>query len=62
MVVLVEDGTAYAWGCNDRGRLGDGTTDDQLSPKRIAGLDEMAEAEDRCPSQAIEILRQDLTK
>ena len=32
------DGTIWAWGRNDWGYLGDGTTEDRLSPTRIAGV------------------------
>lgn len=35
-LVLTDDGTAYAWGLNLEGRLGDGTTDDRLLPVVVA--------------------------
>jgi alpha-tubulin suppressor-like RCC1 family protein len=37
-LALLDDGTLWTWGCNDHGELGGGTTDDQLSPERVAGL------------------------
>jgi alpha-tubulin suppressor-like RCC1 family protein len=33
----VSDGTAYCWGENERGQVGDGTTRDRLVPKAVAG-------------------------
>lgn len=35
-LVLTDDGTAYAWGLNLEGRLGDGTTEDRLLPVAVA--------------------------
>lgn len=32
------DGTAYCWGANGRGQLGDGTTSGRLLPVRVAGV------------------------
>ena len=32
------DGTVWAWGWNDGGQLGDGTTTDRLSPVRVSGV------------------------
>jgi alpha-tubulin suppressor-like RCC1 family protein len=32
------DGTVSAWGFNDRGQLGDGTTEDRLAPQAVPGL------------------------
>jgi alpha-tubulin suppressor-like RCC1 family protein len=32
------DGTVWAWGRNDRGQLGDGTTTDRHSPVQVSGL------------------------
>ena len=34
---LLDDGYVWAWGSNGQGQLGDGTTDDRLSPVRIDG-------------------------
>ena len=36
--VLLEDGTVKAWGFNNNGQLGDGTTGDKLVPTLIPGL------------------------
>jgi alpha-tubulin suppressor-like RCC1 family protein len=32
-----QNGTAWAWGCNNFGRLGDNTTTDKLSPVSVVG-------------------------
>jgi len=37
-LALLADGSAWAWGCNDHGELGDGTTETRLTPVRL-GLD-----------------------
>jgi len=37
-LALKNDGTVWAWGYNDSGRLGDGTTTDRHSPTLINGL------------------------
>ena len=34
---MLVDGSVWAWGWNDHGQLGDGTTTDRLSPVRIEG-------------------------
>jgi alpha-tubulin suppressor-like RCC1 family protein len=34
---LTPDNVAYCWGANDRGQLGDGTTDDHSEPTAVAG-------------------------
>src|SRR5688572_11533703 len=33
---LTENGTAYCWGLNDKGQLGDGTTSTSLKPMKVA--------------------------
>ena len=37
-VSLKSDGTAWAWGYNQRGQLGDGTTVDRSTPIHVSGL------------------------
>ena len=37
-LALKNDGTVWAWGYNDSGRLGDGTTADRHSPVQVGGL------------------------
>lgn len=37
-IVLKRDGSVWAWGKNQYGQLGDGTTEDSFTPKRILGL------------------------
>jgi len=37
-LVLMNDGTVWAWGWNNFGQLGDGTTEDRLTPTRVIGL------------------------
>ncbi|MDR1564769.1 MAG: hypothetical protein LBS74_07415 [Oscillospiraceae bacterium] len=37
-IALMEDGTVWAWGQNDFGQLGDGTTTNRLSPVQVSGL------------------------
>ncbi len=36
--VLAADGTVWAWGSNERGQLGDGTTERRLTPVQVSGL------------------------
>lgn len=36
---ICDDGTLWAWGRNDAGQLGDGTTSNRTSPVRVEGLD-----------------------
>jgi len=38
-LALLEDGTVRAWGANERGQLGDGTTLDRPSPVVVTGLE-----------------------
>jgi alpha-tubulin suppressor-like RCC1 family protein len=38
-VALLRDGTVRAWGFNDHGQLGDGTTENRLTPAGIKGLE-----------------------
>ncbi len=38
-LALGPDGRVWAWGRNDHGQLGDGTTTDRLSPVAVTGLD-----------------------
>ncbi len=37
-VALKSDNTVWAWGCNDDGQLGDGTTTSRLTPAQVSGL------------------------
>lgn len=37
-VALHDDGTVFAWGRNDRGQLGDGTTNDRSTPVEITSI------------------------
>lgn len=39
--VLLDDGTVWAWGWNDRGQLGDGSTNDSSAPRQVQGLVEV---------------------
>jgi alpha-tubulin suppressor-like RCC1 family protein len=38
-LALKDDGTVWAWGFNDVGQLGDGTSTDTSTPVRVSGLD-----------------------
>ncbi len=40
-LALCSDGTVWAWGSNDMGQLGDGTTNDRTWPGRVANLDKV---------------------
>lgn len=37
-IALRADGTVWAWGCNDHGELGDGTTESRNVPTQVTGL------------------------
>ena len=41
-MALLRDGTVLAWGCNDHGQLGDGTTGGRLVPGPVPGLSGIA--------------------
>ncbi len=41
-VALKNDGTVWAWGVNDAGQLGDGTTTNRTSPVQVSGLTDVA--------------------
>jgi alpha-tubulin suppressor-like RCC1 family protein len=40
-VALRSDGTVWAWGKNDYGQVGDGTTTDRNAPVQVTGLDQV---------------------
>jgi len=40
-MVLLNDGTVVSWGLNNDGQLGDGTTDDRLTPAPVLGLSDV---------------------
>ena len=37
-LAMKSDGTVWAWGWNDYGQLGDGTTTDRTTPVQVIGL------------------------
>jgi alpha-tubulin suppressor-like RCC1 family protein len=37
-LALRKDGTVWAWGGNDKGQLGDGTTTGRATPVQVSGL------------------------
>jgi alpha-tubulin suppressor-like RCC1 family protein len=37
-LALLEDGTVWSWGCNDKGELGNGTTDRRVVAEPVPGL------------------------
>ena len=40
-LAVAADGTVWAWGWNDHGQLGDGTTTDRWTPVQVQGLPDM---------------------
>jgi alpha-tubulin suppressor-like RCC1 family protein len=40
-LALRRDGTVWAWGHNEQGQLGDGTTTDRSTPVQAQGLPDM---------------------
>jgi alpha-tubulin suppressor-like RCC1 family protein len=40
-IALRNDGTVWAWGCNDFGQLGDGTTAERYLPVQVSGLSDI---------------------
>ncbi|MGW5424077.1 RCC1 domain-containing protein [Streptomyces sp. NPDC003943] len=47
-VALREDGTVWTWGRNHEGQLGDGTTDDRATPRRVPGLENIVAVRAGC--------------
>lgn len=43
MCVIMLDATVRCWGRNEAGQLGDGTTNDRVSPVQVSGLTDVAE-------------------
>jgi alpha-tubulin suppressor-like RCC1 family protein len=41
-VALKGNGRLFAWGANNRGQLGDGTTDERTAPQQVGTLDQVA--------------------
>lgn len=41
LVTLRDDGTVWAWGLNEYGQLGDGTTTDRHTPVQVSGLSDI---------------------
>ncbi|ONI87918.1 hypothetical protein ALI144C_08260 [Actinosynnema sp. ALI-1.44] len=41
-VAVLDDGTVWAWGCNDHGELGDGTRESRSIPVQVKGLSDVA--------------------
>jgi alpha-tubulin suppressor-like RCC1 family protein len=41
IAVLTAAGEVWTWGLNNRGQLGDGTTDGRATPAKVAGLDDL---------------------
>ena len=42
---MLRDGEVYAWGINDYGQLGNGTTTYETSPTRVLGLEDVGIAD-----------------
>ncbi|MEK5209395.1 RCC1 domain-containing protein [Psychrobacillus sp. FSL H8-0510] len=42
---ITSDGSVFAWGANDKGQLGDGTTTNKLIPTKVNGLSNVAKLE-----------------
>jgi len=44
-LMLDKEGDVWSWGCNEHGRLGDGTLKNRSRPGRVGGLSEIISIE-----------------